>query len=91
MSMPYYENELYPFGPDPQDFDWGKAELLQSPTEDLKKEYDRLVERLQELRDSEPPKKRRKMMMSRLWINQTHNLRDLLNEIAEELRSRENA
>ena len=60
MGLYDYESELYPDGPEPQDFDWGKAMLLRSPTEDLKKEYDRLIGRLQELRDNEPPKIRGK-------------------------------
>lgn len=89
MGFNDYESELNPIGPDPQDFDWGKAFLLGSSTEILKKEYDRLVEQLKKLRENEPPKKRGQKNTYRSWVCQTHDLLDLLNEIAEELRSRE--
>ena len=88
MSLYDYESELYPVGPEPQDFDWGNAMLLRLPTEDLKKEYDRLDERLRGLRDREPPKKRGQKAAYRSWVMQTHDLLDLLNEIAKALRSR---
>ena len=88
MGTNDYESELYPIGQDPQDFDWGKAFLLGSSTDNLKNEYDRLVEQLKKLRDNEPPKKRGQKSAYRSWVCQTHDLLDLLNEIAEELRSR---
>ena len=91
MGLYDYESELYPVLPELQDFNWGKAMLLRSPVEDLNKAYDRLVGKLQELRDNEPPKKRGQKATYRSWVMQTHDLRDLLNEIAEELRSREKA
>ena len=88
MGLPDYESELYPVGPEPQDFDWGKAMLLRLPTEELRKEYNRLDERLQELRNKEPPKKKGQKAIYRSWIMHTHDLIDLLNEIADELQAR---
>ena len=39
MSLYDYESELYPVGPEPQDFDWGKAMLLRLPTEETTMQF----------------------------------------------------
>ena len=88
MGLPDYESELYPVGHESQDFDWGKAMLLRLPTEELKKEYDRINERLKEMRNQEPSKKRGQKATYRSWVMDTHDLLDLLNEIADELQAR---
>ena len=85
MSINDYQSELYPVGPELQDYDWGKAFLLRSQTETLRKEYDRLSEELKKLRDKEPPKKRGKKSTYRSWVRETHDLIDLLKEIEREL------
>ena len=85
----YYESELYPaYYREWQDYDWGKAELLSLPTDELWKKYKEYSEVLEKLRIQEPAKKRRKKEDYRSWIQRTHDLRDLLNDIAEELRTR---
>lgn len=84
-----YESELYPaLYHEPHDFDWGKAYLLSLPTEELMRKHQEYSEVLERLRNEEPAKKRGKKDEYRSWIQRTHDLRDLLNEIAEELRSR---
>ena len=84
-----YESELYlAFYHEPHDFDWGKAYLLSLPTDELKEKYREYTEMLEKWRNKEPSKKRGHKDEYRMWIQHTHDMRDLLNEIAEELRSR---
>lgn len=87
MAYSDYESELYPVGPDKQDFDWWKAELLCLPTDDLKEKYKEYSEYLERLRRREPAKKRGKKSDYRSWIKLTHDYIDLLNDIAAELNS----
>ncbi len=90
MSQNDYQSELYPVGPEPQDYDWGKAFLLRLPTEALRKEYNRLNEEVMVLRRREPPKKRGEKSKYRSWVCQTQDILDLLREIEKELLSRSN-
>ena len=87
--LPEYESELYPFWHEEQDYDWGKAMLLSLPTDKLKREYNVLAARLEKHREEEPSMKRGQKSKYRAWIKYTHDIRDLLNEVAEELRSRQ--
>lgn len=88
MAWTDYNSELYPEGPDMQDFDWGKAELLSLPTDSLRRKYEEYSEYLCELRRKEPAKKRGKKSTYRSWVRLTHDYNDLLNDIAAELNSR---
>ena len=84
-----YESELYPaYYHEPHDFDWGKACLLSMPTDILLEKHKEYIKMLEKMRTEEPAKKRGKKDKYRMWIQMTHDLRDHLNEIAEELRSR---
>lgn len=84
-----YMSLIYPAGyVPPEDYDWYKDWLLSLPTEELQKKYAELSEKLDELRQKEPARKRKKREDYRGWIQSTHDRRDLLNEIADELNSR---
>ena len=88
MVLPDYESELYPIGPDKQDFDWWKAKLLSLPTDELEQQYKEYYELLVRIRSEEPARKRGRKSEYRSWISQTHELLNLLNDIDKELQSR---
>ena len=91
MALLEYENELVFIGPDEYDYDWYKAMILGLPTKDLIRKHQELQDHLEKLRSKEPPKKRKNLDAYRGWVELTHNYRDLLNDIAIELRAREDA
>ena len=70
------------------DFDWWKAFLLSLPTDELLEKYHAISAELDDWRKKEPPRKRNNKTAYISWIDGTHDKRDLLNEIADELRSR---
>ena len=58
-----YESELYPaFYHEPHDYDWGKAYLLNLPTDKLLEKYKQYIKVLEKERKEEPAKKRGKRM-----------------------------
>ena len=91
MALLEYENELVFFVLDEYDYDWYKAMILGLPTKDLIRKHQELQDHLEKLRSEEKPKKRKNLDAYRGWVELTHNYRDLLNDIAIELRAREDA
>lgn len=65
-------------------------ELKDLSMEELLNEYNSCLKRLEEMRKNEPVKKRKKGVKDkyRYWIMNTHNLRNYLNEVAQEIRKR---
>ena len=88
MVLREYENELCPDEAMSHDFNWYLWYLLHLPTENLIQVYREKVNYLEELRCKEPPKKRRKLGHYRGWVKYSHDVRDELNLISEELRRR---
>ena len=84
-----YENVLSPYGIDCLDQNWNIIVDLCLPTDKLRELYNEKLLLLEELRSQEPHKKRGKKYKYKCWIDITHDRRDELNLIAEELRKRE--
>ena len=88
MHYDYMSELNFGFHSKEHDFDWWKASLLSLPTDELLEVYHSMTAELDDWREREPPRKRNNKIAYISWIDGTHYKIDLLNEIADELRSR---
>jgi len=85
-----YEHELTP----PYCYEEDKSqsmywnEILNRPTDELIKIYKERYDILERERKNEPARKRKRKREWTYWLRMTHDLRDELNDIAQELKSR---
>lgn len=92
MSFYDYESEINPiyFGLDLDGNWWGTMiDLKKCSIDELRELYREHLGKLEDLRRNEPAKKRGEKNRYRFWIKQTHDLRDFLNKIAEEINLRQ--